>query len=183
MLPPQDDLGVLKHRQGPRLGTHKRGFDIRLRQVRPRSHGRQHRENTQDRRANGPRTLTLILDAMLANPDFDVLITGRAYDPAPYIAYAAFASESSLEDTAGLSVQRLWGGFTPMGKILECGGVCAVPKSHGAMATVYQDGTFDVAPLDPKSRCTRISVAAHTLYEKSRPDILHGPGGYLDLAN
>jgi hypothetical protein len=123
-----------------------------------------------------------VLDAMLANPDFDVLIAGRAYDPAPYVAYAAFASETSLENTAGLSAQRLWGGFNHMGKILECGGVCAVPKSHGAMATVYQDGTFNVTPLDPESICTRISVAAHTLYEKSRPDILYGPGGYLNLA-
>src|SRR6202012_247593 len=26
-------------------------------------------------------------------------------------------------------------------------------------------------------------VAAHCLYEKSRPDFLHGPGGYLDLRN
>ena len=28
-----------------------------------------------------------------------------------------------------------------------------------------------------------LSVAAHTLYEKTRPDILHGPGGYLDLTH
>jgi hypothetical protein len=36
-----------------------------------------------------------ILDAMLKNPDFNVLIAGRAYDPAPYIAYAAFASKTT----------------------------------------------------------------------------------------
>jgi hypothetical protein len=124
-----------------------------------------------------------ILDAMLSNPDFDVLIAGRAYDPAPYIAYAAFATGTPLNCTSGLSAQKLWGGFAHMGKILECGGLCGVPKSNGAMATVYQDGTFDITPLDPNSRCTPISVAAHTLYEKSRPDILHGPGGYLDLEN
>jgi hypothetical protein len=124
-----------------------------------------------------------ILETMLANPDFNVLIAGRAYDPAPYIAYAAFASKASMEDTASLYAQRLWGGFAHMGKILECGGICAVPKSHGAMATVYHDGTFDVTPLDPASICTSLSVAAHTLYEKSRPDVLYGPGGYLDLAD
>jgi hypothetical protein len=46
---------------------------------------------------------------------------------------------------------------------------------------VYEDGTFDICPLDPAAKCTAVSVAAHTLYEKSRPDVLHGPGGFLDL--
>ncbi|KAJ5984541.1 hypothetical protein N7481_006640 [Penicillium waksmanii] len=49
------------------------------------------------------------------------------------------------------------------------------------MVTVYADGSFDIRPLAAESRCTPTSVAAHALYEKSRPDILHGPGGYLDL--
>jgi hypothetical protein len=124
-----------------------------------------------------------ILDAMLKNPDFNVLIAGRAYDPAPYIAYAAFASKTILKGACSPEEKRVWGGFAHMGKILECGGLCGVPKSRGAMSTMYHDGTFDVTPLDPDSRCTPISVAAHTLYEKSRPDILHGPGGYLDLSN
>ncbi|KAH8725190.1 hypothetical protein GQ44DRAFT_681477 [Phaeosphaeriaceae sp. PMI808] len=123
-----------------------------------------------------------IIDAMLANPDFNILIAGRAYDPAPYIAYAAFATTTSLSNTSSLAAQQLWGGFSHMGKILECGGVCSVPKSSGAMATMYQDGTFDTTPLNPESKCTPISVGAHTLYEKTRPDILFGPGGYLDLA-
>jgi len=38
-----------------------------------------------------------------------------------------------------------------------------------------------VKPLSQSSICTPASVAAHTLYEKSRPDILPGPGGSLDL--
>jgi hypothetical protein len=122
-----------------------------------------------------------LLDAMLAHPDFSIMIAGRAYDPAPYIAFAAFASHTTFNDTMSLEAQRLWGGFAHMGKILECGGACAVPKTNGACATVYEDGSFDVVPLDKKSRCTAISVAAHTLYEKSRPDILFGPGGSLDL--
>jgi hypothetical protein len=123
-----------------------------------------------------------ILDAMLANPDFNILIVGRAYDPAPYIAYAAFSTRTLLENTNSPAAKNLWGGFVHMGKILECGGLCGMPKSNGAMATVYQDGSFDVTPLDPGSSCTPISVAAHTLYEKSRPDVLHGPGGVLNLA-
>lgn len=35
--------------------------------------------------------------------------------------------------------------------------------------------------MEPSECCTITSVAAHTLYEKSRPDILVGPGGILDL--
>ena len=68
-----------------------------------------------------------------------------------------------------------------MGKIMECGAVCSTPKSHSAQSIVYMDGTFDIKPLSPYSRCIPSSVAAHALYEKSRPDILPGPGGNLDL--
>ena len=64
---------------------------------------------------------------------------------------------------------------------MECGAQCSMPKSSGATATVYTNGTFDVSPHSPKSRCTPQSVAAHTLYEKSRPDLLYGPGGCLGL--
>jgi hypothetical protein len=39
--------------------------------------------------------------------------------------------------------------------------------------------SFDLIPLQPGARCTPLSVAAHLLYEKSRPDILQGPGGEL----
>jgi hypothetical protein len=122
-----------------------------------------------------------ILNAMLANPDFNVLIAGRAYDPAPYIAFAAFALKCSFDSTRRSSFNRLWGDFVHMGKILECGGLCGTPKSNGAMGTIYQCSRFDVTPLGPSSKCTPISVATHTLYEKSRPDILYGPGGYHNL--
>jgi hypothetical protein len=40
---------------------------------------------------------------------------------------------------------------------------------------------FRVEPLNPERKCTTVSVASHTLYEKSDPRILHGPGGHLDL--
>lgn len=43
--------------------------------------------------------------------------------------------------------------------------------------------SFDLTPLAPEERCTPLSVAAHTLYEKTRPDRLPGPGGILDLKN
>ncbi|KAI1137608.1 hypothetical protein F5Y05DRAFT_404776 [Hypoxylon sp. FL0543] len=121
------------------------------------------------------------IDAMKANPDFDVIVGGRAYDPAPYVAYCAYLSGLNLDGWNSPELQRQFGGFTHMGKILECGGTCAEPKSHGAIATVYTDGGFTISPLTPTARCTPVSVAAHTMYEKSRPDILHGPGGYFDL--
>ncbi|KAK2756755.1 hypothetical protein FQN54_005201 [Arachnomyces sp. PD_36] len=129
-----------------------------------------------------------ILQAMRQEPDFDVVMAGRAYDPSPYIAYAAF--NSSLTDgsypadgasKSNPATSLRWGGFTHMGKIMECGGACAEPKGQGAIATVYEDGKFDVTPLEAVSRCTPATVAAHALYEKTRPDILHGPGGLLDL--
>ena len=120
-------------------------------------------------------------DAMTASPDFNILVGGRAYDPSPYIAFAAYASGTPLSNTSTPEARRLWGGFTHMGKILECGGFCAAPKCAAVRATVYENGTFDLTPGDPQSSCTPLSVSAHTLYEKSRPDLLHGPGGWLDL--
>lgn len=106
-------------------------------------------------------------EALREHPDLDVIIAGRAYDPAPF---------------AALCLQR---GFDPgvawhMGKIMECGGVCAEPKGGVILATVRAD-SFDLTPMAPGSRCTPLSVAAHTLYEKSRADLLAGPGGVLDL--
>lgn len=67
-----------------------------------------------------------------------------------------------------------------MGKIMECGGICAVPKGRSMIATMRKD-SFDLTPLSPIERCTPLSVAAHTLYEKTRPDRLPGPGGILHL--
>jgi hypothetical protein len=60
--------------------------------------------------------------------------------------------------------------------------MCAVPKSRECLAIVRKD-SFDLIPLQPGVRCTPTSVAAHLLYEKSRPDILMGPGGELRTSN
>lgn len=48
------------------------------------------------------------------------------------------------------------------------------------IATMRKD-SFDLTPLSPRERCTPLSVASHTLYEKTRPDRLPGPGGVLNL--
>lgn len=122
-----------------------------------------------------------MLQAMAAHSDFDILIAGRAYDPSPYVAFCAFHSyEKSYGRVMDLD-STILGGFTHMGKLMECGGACATPKCAASMAVIYRDGSFDIRPLASGSRCTATSVAAHALYENSRPDMLHGPGGYLDL--
>jgi hypothetical protein len=41
--------------------------------------------------------------------------------------------------------------------------------------------SFQLVPMSPDQACTPLSVAAHTLYEKSRPDLLPGPAGVLDV--
>ncbi|RVX65995.1 hypothetical protein B0A52_09921 [Exophiala mesophila] len=108
------------------------------------------------------------LDAMNAHPDFDVIVGGRAYDPSPF---AAFGLWKGLKNVANL--------FN-MGKVLECGGFCAKPKCKEVFCTVTED-EFTVFPLDPRSVCTKQSLAAHSLYENSHADLHPGPGGTLDL--
>ena len=108
------------------------------------------------------------LEVLRAHPDINVIVAGRAYDPAPY---AAFCQYHGIDDP---------GIYWHMGKIMECGANCAEPKGRVIVATVRSD-SFDLEPMNPKERCTKLSVAAHTLYEKTRPDLLAGPGGVLDL--
>ena len=98
---------------------------------------------------------------------FDVVIAGRAYDPAPHAAWAV---------SRGAGAGIAW----HAGKILECGGACAEPKGGGVLATYWRDA-FELTPMSPGQRCTPLSVAAHTLYEKARPDLLPGPDGILDV--
>lgn len=105
------------------------------------------------------------IEALKQNPD--IILGGRSYDPAPF---AAFCLSSGVSDGVA------W----HMGKIMECGGICAVPKGRSMIATIRQD-SFDLTPLAPEERCTPLSVASHTLYEKTRPDRLPGPGGVLVL--
>ena len=99
-----------------------------------------------------------------------LVIAGRAYDPAPFAAVA------------------LREGFDPglayhLGKILECGALCAEPGSaKDCILGTLREDHFVVEPLDEVRRCRTTSVAAHTLYEKDHPYTLHGPGVQLDLS-
>lgn len=49
------------------------------------------------------------------------------------------------------------------------------------MIARIRQSSFDLTPVSPFEQCTPVSVAAHTLYEKTRPDRLPGPGGILHL--
>ena len=99
--------------------------------------------------------------------DPDIILGGRSYDPAPFAGFCLHK---------GISAATAW----HMGKIMECGGICSVPKGRSMIATMREQ-SFDLVPLSPLERCTPLSVAAHTLYEKTRPDRLPGPGGILHL--
>ena len=98
-----------------------------------------------------------------------VILAGRAYDPA---VFAALAIQKGYDK--GLAIH--------LGKILECAAIAAAPGSGSdCMFGYIGDGYFKVEPLSKNRKCTTISVAAHTLYEKTNPYILPGPGGVLDL--
>lgn len=99
-----------------------------------------------------------------------LLVLGRAYDPSPFAAVGIHA------------------GFDPalsyhLGKVLECGALCCDPgTTKDCMMGVLYEDRFEVYPCDSKRRCTTLSVAAHTFYEKDHPYILRGPGIVMDLS-
>jgi len=99
----------------------------------------------------------------------DLIICGRAYDPSPFAAVAEFN---------GFPLKY---GYHA-GKILECAALCAVPGTTKdcMLGTITEDG-FIITPLSDERKCTPLSVAAHTFYEKDHPYILHGPGVILNL--
>jgi len=99
----------------------------------------------------------------------DVILTGRAYDPS---CFAALPIKLGYDPALSLH----------LGKILECAAIAAAPGSGSdCMFGYIGEDYFRVEPLNPARKCTPLSVAAHTLYEKSDPYHLPGPGGYLDL--
>lgn len=100
-----------------------------------------------------------------------VILAGRTYDPA---VFAALAIKNGYDK--GLAIH--------MGKILECAAIAATPGSGSdCMLGTLGEDYFDVEPLNPVRKCTKLSVSAHTLYEKTNPYILPGPGGVLNLSN
>jgi Acyclic terpene utilisation family protein AtuA len=108
------------------------------------------------------------LKALDESEGVDVVVSGRSYDPSPTAAMAI---------RAGFDPALAW----HMGKIMECGALCAEPVGRNVMGYLRRDH-FEIEPLNPGERCTTASVAAHTLYEKTHPFLLAGPGGTLDLS-
>ena len=101
------------------------------------------------------------------NPD--VILAGRSYDPS---VFAALPIKLGFDRALALH----------MGKILECAAICASPGSGSdCMFGTLTNEWFELEALNPARICTTVSVAAHTLYEKTNPYILPGPGGHLDL--
>lgn len=100
-----------------------------------------------------------------------VILAGRSYDPS---VFAALAIKNGFNKALAIH----------MGKILECAAIAALPGSGSdCMFGYLQEDCFILEPLSPLRKCTTLSVAAHTLYEKTNPYILPGPGGALNLHN
>lgn len=97
-----------------------------------------------------------------------VVLAGRACDDAV---------------VAALPLQR---GYHPglafhMGKILECGALCAEPMSMDVMVGTLDADGFVVEPGRMSQRCTVASVAGHSLYERENPYVQKGPGHVVDM--
>lgn len=98
-----------------------------------------------------------------------VVLGGRAYDPA---CFAALPVMRGFDE--GLALH--------CGKILECAAIAATPGSGSDCAMGILDETgFTLKTFNPQRKFTETSAAAHTLYEKSDPYFLPGPGGVLNL--
>jgi len=100
----------------------------------------------------------------------EVILAGRTYDP---VVFAALPVLQGFDE--GLALH--------MGKVLECAAIACTPGSGSdCMMGYLRSDHFLLRPLNPARACTVASVAAHTLYEKSDPFHLPGPGGSLDLS-
>src|SRR5688572_26270965 len=101
----------------------------------------------------------------------EVIIAGRACDDA---IFAAMPIMQGFDK--GLSLH--------CGKILECAGLSAIPYdlAEPLLGRVRRDH-FEVEPCHPDHRCTTVSVAGHSLYERGDPCLQPGPGGMNDLTN
>lgn len=109
-----------------------------------------------------------VMKALKAGPD--IILCGRAYDPAPFAAFGIMRGHDPAL-------------CQHMGKILECGALCAEPGTAKDVILGQLDDTgFEVWPANEQRQCNITSVAAHTFYEKSHPTILKGPGIQMDLS-
>ena len=101
----------------------------------------------------------------------DVIVAGRACDD---VIFAAMPIMQGYDP--GLALH--------CGKILECAGLSAVPcdLAEPLLGRMRRDH-FEVEPCHPAHRCTTVSVAGHSLYERGDPCLQPGPGGVNDLTD
>lgn len=101
----------------------------------------------------------------------EVIVAGRACDDAIFAAMPIMQGYD-----VGLSLH--------CGKILECAGLSAIPVdlAEPLIGRVRRDH-FEVEPGHPAHRCTTVSVAGHSLYERGDFAIQPGPGGVNDLTD
>jgi hypothetical protein len=98
------------------------------------------------------------------------LLAGRSCD------IALFASDMIRRGIdAGLAYH--------VGHVLECGALACDPGSPSdcLVAEIYDDGTALFASPNPSRRCTPYSIAAHSLYEESHPQLQFYPEGILAM--
>jgi hypothetical protein len=99
----------------------------------------------------------------------DVIIAGRSCDDAIFAAVPIHRGHDRA-----LSLH--------MGKTIECGPLVATPiVMREAIVGTMRDDDFLVIPYHPDQRCTPMSVAGHTLYERLNPYRQPVPGGLIDL--
>ncbi len=101
----------------------------------------------------------------------DVVVAGRCCDA------AIFAAEPIRQGyDPGLALH--------LGKIMECGTLCARPAGANdvLIGTIDSDG-LEVVPANPARRCLPESVAAHSLYEQPDPNCFYEPEGRVSLTD
>jgi hypothetical protein len=100
----------------------------------------------------------------------DVIIAGRSCDDAIFGAVPIHRGHDR-----GLSLH--------LGKTIECGPLVATPivMREAIVGRIRNDDDFLVIPYHADQRCTPMSVAGHTLYERLNPYRLPVPGGVIDL--
>lgn len=112
----------------------------------------------------GPEPFAAALDA-----GAQIVLSGRASDPAPWAAAAI---------RAGLPPAPAW----YAGKMLECGATPSIPKGHDSLFVTVRPDHVECEPMNPARRCTPLSIANHSLHENSSPIHHIEPGGMLDTA-
>src|SRR5262249_23306521 len=72
-----------------------------------------------------------------------------------------------------------------VGHVLESGALACEPGSPSdcLVAEIYDDGTALFTPPNPVRRCTAHSIAVHSLYERSHPQLQFYPEGILVMEN